>query len=494
MSSVAAAPVEIESIIRSAVEAKVADKGSVKLVAEMLRQVFVDGQSVDDVVNDNFLPRHIFEGYVKDVQAVLGKNATTYTTDAQNATPSNVVTPQDSATDCDSDDDLSLRLEESDDDLQEDAELPSGGADQLTPNGTGKNAEGRPTSEPVSEKTTPSSKPLKSYGKAVATPDGCVAVQSKRFPGVVLQFRPIQGSRGPKPVVGVKYRCGGCFQLAEKFDRLGVSMRSLRVVDGEIVDREPDNAGTSHGHLCLQSEVLKQLEEEFAQRRRSGRERRTPQAGDATAAASTTDSGSNEGLSGSRSTPASSAKRESAKKRCYETKEKANTDTTDRSTDGETPPPTAKRVRFAKALKTPKVEREADTECPPKVDENVPGDAATSKDNGAATEANGHGASMKPTEDEYLACFGKAIKTDDPSVVLYDNIFGSMYTFKLVHQKEVVKGGVQQVIRTYRCEDCVQAAQKQALKVDVPLVKTIDDVFVERDPDQPLGNSHFCMM
>ncbi|KAH7701775.1 hypothetical protein AAVH_31084 [Aphelenchoides avenae] len=82
MSSVAAAPVEIESIIQAVVEAKVADKGSVKHVADMLRQVFVDGQSVDDVVNDNFLPRHIFEGYVKDVQAVLGKNATM---DAQNA-------------------------------------------------------------------------------------------------------------------------------------------------------------------------------------------------------------------------------------------------------------------------------------------------------------------------------------------------------------------------------------------------------------------------
>ncbi|KAH7701776.1 hypothetical protein AAVH_31085 [Aphelenchoides avenae] len=399
------------------------------------------------------------------------------------------MTHQHSATDCDSDDALSLRLEESDDDYHEDAELPSGGADQLTPNGTDKNAEDRPTSEPVLEKPTPSSKPLKSFGKAVATPDGCIAVQSKRFPGVVLQFRPVMGSRGPKPV-GVRYRCGGCFQFAEKFDRLGVSMRSLRVVDGEIVDREPDNAGTSHGHLCLQSEVLKQLEEELAQRRRSGREHRTPQAGVANGAA---DIGSNEAPSSTGSIPASPKQRESAKKRRRETKEKANTDTADRSAEGETPPPTAKRVRFAKAGKTPKVEVAPETQCPPEVDQNVPGDAATSTANGVATEAEGNAASVKAADD-YSACFGKAIKTDDPSVVLYDNIFGGMYTFKLVHEKEVEKGGVKQVVRTYRCEDCVKAARKQTLKVDVPLVKTIDDVFVERDPDQPLGNSHFCMM
>ncbi|KAH7700556.1 hypothetical protein AAVH_32322, partial [Aphelenchoides avenae] len=87
----------------------------------------------------------------------------------------------------------------------------------------------------------------------------------------------------------------------------------------------------------------------------------------------------------------------------------------------------------------------------------------------------------------YSSKFGKAIRSDDPTVVFYEGVYGVTYRFKLVTEKAIKQNdGSRQVIRTYRCVACQKAKDEKSLKDDIPLVRTVDDVFVGRDPDQPL--------
>ncbi|KAH7726755.1 Protein PCF-11 a [Aphelenchoides avenae] len=78
--------------------------------------------------------------------------------------------------------------------------------------------------------------------------------------------------------------------------------------------------------------------------------------------------------------------------------------------------------------------------------------------------------------------FGPADVHDDGSV-RYKSIFGDTYVFSLVAERQATKDGA---------TTWFALVKRRHLMVDVPLVKTVDDQFVERDPAYPFGNIHLC--
>ncbi|KAH7721129.1 hypothetical protein AAVH_11365 [Aphelenchoides avenae] len=326
----------------------------------------------------------------------------------------------------------------------------------------------------------------KSFGMAIFTPDGTVAVESKRYPG---QFR-----------------------------SWGIKWRPIFVADGEIVGRDPDCAGTIYGHLCQQPELAAQLKKKFATRRLSERKRSAPARlhyGSKTESAE--DHHNASAASEPQKEPTSSNPSGPPRKRRREASSKAANDE-NKTASGDETPRLPKRSRPVLQLKNGNAVGPAPGQPSynAKYIRKVKAEAAEMKDGGKKAEEPDHmaapvgengvndsmlapkgdvdepaGATSKATA--YAANFGVAVKTMDPYVVQYENIFGETYTFKLVQEKQVTKDGAVQTVRTYRCQGCMDVKARDLIKGDVPLVKTIDDVFVERDPDHPLGNQHLCI-
>ncbi|KAH7713246.1 hypothetical protein AAVH_19413 [Aphelenchoides avenae] len=320
-----------------------------------------------------------------------------------------------------------------------------------------------------------------SFGKAAFTPDGCVSVESKRYP--------------------------------DQFKSSGIKCTPIFVADGEITGRDPDCAGTIYGHLCQQPELAAQLKKKFAARRLSERKRSAPaRLHYGLKPDSTEDQHDDKAASASPKGPASSKPSGPPRKRRRETYTKAANDENQAASGDETPR-LPKRSRTVLQLKNGNGVGPA----PGKPSNNakyirkVKAEVAEMKEGGEKAEELDH--VTAPPEDKelhqpvapkgdvagsaaaaskataYAANFGVAVKTTDPSVVLYENIFGDNYAFKLVQEKQVSRDDVVQTVCTYRCQGCMEVKARDQIKGDVPLVKTVDGEFVERDPDHPLGKT-----
>ncbi|KAH7713251.1 hypothetical protein AAVH_19418 [Aphelenchoides avenae] len=319
----------------------------------------------------------------------------------------------------------------------------------------------------------------KSFGKAIVTPDCSVAVESKRYP--------------------------------DQFKSWGIKSTPIFVADGEITGRDPDSAGTVYGHLCQQPELAAQLKEKFAARRLPERKRSAPARlhyGPKPVSTEHDDNAASESPKG----PASSKPSGPPRKRRRETSTKSANDENKAASGDETPrlpmrSRTVLQLKNGNAMGPALGQPSNNAKCIRKVKTEV----AEMKDGG--NKAEQPKAVIAPPEEKevpqpeaptgdvdesaaatskattYAANFGTAVKTSDPSVVLYENIFGENYAFKLVQEKQVTQDGVVQTVRTYRCQGCMEVKARDMIKGDVPLVKTIDGVFVERDPDHPLGKT-----
>ncbi|KAH7726561.1 hypothetical protein AAVH_05954 [Aphelenchoides avenae] len=90
--------------------------------------------------------------------------------------------------------------------------------------------------------------------------------------GVTLEFR-LHGSwRGDAR--RNHYHCVVCWRYLVRTKMFGVKTATICVLDGEIVDKDPDDAGTDHGHLCQELEKfgLQQSEANVGRRQSGARE------------------------------------------------------------------------------------------------------------------------------------------------------------------------------------------------------------------------------
>ncbi|KAH7700417.1 hypothetical protein AAVH_32463, partial [Aphelenchoides avenae] len=295
-----------------------------------------------------------------------------------------------------------------------------------------------------------------------------------------------------------------------QFKSWGIKWRPIFVANGEIVGRDPDCAGTIYGHLCQEPELAAQLKKKFTTRRLSERKRSAPARLHNASKPDTAEGQHNaSAASDPQKDPASSKPSGPPRKRRREASSKANDE--NKSASGDETPRLPKRSRPVLQLKNGNVVGPASGQPSnnAKYIRKVKSEVAEMKDGGENAQVPDHVAApvdendvndpmLAPKGDvdepaaatsnvtAYAANFGMAVKTMDPSVVQYENIFGGTYTFKLVQEKQVMKDGVVQTVRTYRCQGCMDVKARELIKGDVPLVKTIDDVFVERDPDHPL--------
>lgn len=59
--------------------------------------------------------------------------------------------------------------------------------------------------------------------------------------------------------------------ILDKLKAVGVKLAMLIVLDGVIIDRDPDDAGTNFGHMCQQPEKVAQLEKRLSRRGSAGK-------------------------------------------------------------------------------------------------------------------------------------------------------------------------------------------------------------------------------
>lgn len=242
----------------------------------------------------------------------------------------------------------------------------------------------------------------------------------------------MNGTGKPPDGRRVYYKCAGCAPICSRLKSAGVKQKWLSILNGEIVDHDPDDAGSSMGHLCQQPNVVADLQKALAN--------------------------------------------------------KANTESPSEPSTAPTPEETEDAEVEVLDIKPAILRRLA--ACPAGTTSATPTSSTTNNTPVPSTSgvlnAGGGGA-----VSAYSVNFGKATYADgNASSVLYESIYGVNYTFKLVGERRLNTGSM---VRTYQCEGCLQAASRAGIKLDVPLVKTVDDYFVERDPDRPLGNDHLCM-
>ncbi|KAH7705961.1 hypothetical protein AAVH_26819 [Aphelenchoides avenae] len=301
----------------------------------------------------------------------------------------------------------------------------------------------------------------------------------------------------------------------DQFKSWGIKCTPIFIADGEIIGRDPDCAGTVYGHLCQKPELAAQLQKKFAARRLSGRKRTAPaRLHDVAKPDSTEDHNNASASPAPQKVSASSKPSGPPRKRRRDASSKAVNDDNEAASGDETP---RQPMRSTPVLQV----KNGNATAPGQPSNNaryirqVKAEVAEMKDGGGKSHEQGH-VTAPPEEKElhqpvaptgdvyepaataskataYAANFGMAVKTMDPSVVEYENIFGDTYKFKLVQEKQVAKDDAMHTVCTYRCQGCMDVKAREQIKGDVPLVKTIDGVFVERDPDHPLGNQHLCI-
>ncbi|KAH7721574.1 hypothetical protein AAVH_10873 [Aphelenchoides avenae] len=286
--------------------------------------------------------------------------------------------------------------------------------------------------------------PPTTFGKANVMGEVRLGYPSRLYPGVELKFSRTY-SKASTGRSG--YKCLKCEPIAKMLRHIGVKLQTCVVLNGEIVDRDPDTAGTNFGHLCQQPERVAELK----------------------AAAP-----NGELVAPPQSTQA--------------------------------PPTTAPRQRkFPQGFASAGFEISEhalslydvvdDNGSSPSVTPAVPKKKRRRFIEGAHTHTTGTSGTPVPvhnTPGEQSMTFGKAIPTEDPTVVRFRGVFDDVYTFKQHQERCQVKDGRTVVVKTYRCLACSEAAAKKGIQLDLPFVKTVDGVFVERDPDCPLGNAHLC--
>ncbi|KAH7704608.1 hypothetical protein AAVH_28190 [Aphelenchoides avenae] len=470
----------IDYAILSVVREAIADEAEVQFVAKLLRQVFVDGKAVADVTEGRCVSADRIEAFVYEIEQVLATTAVDVkqeidvVEEVDEPTSEMDLPPQ-------SDDELSLELGLED-------------TDTTTGSSAAKHSQ---SNDRLQQKP-------QSFGKAVFTPDGCIVVESKRYPAVTLQFRAFESRRGRKSTLGASYHCSAC---------VGIKCTPIFVADGEIVGRDPDCVGTVYDHLCQKPELAAQFKKKFAVRRLSERKRSAPARLHDVPKPDSTEGQDNAFTAAAPPKDSTSSKPSGPpRKRRRETSTKAVNDENQATSGDETP---RLPVRYRPVLQLKNGSAPGQPSNNARYIRQVKAEAAEMKDVGEKAQEPGQ-VTTPPVEKEgsqpvapkedmgglaaatskataYAASFGMAVKTVDPSVVLYENIFGETYTFKLVQEKQVTKDGVAQTVGTYRCQGCMDVKAREQIKGDVPLVKTVDGVFVERDPDHPLGNQHLCI-
>ncbi|KAH7680450.1 hypothetical protein AAVH_41175, partial [Aphelenchoides avenae] len=228
-----------------------------------------------------------------------------------------------------------------------------------------------------------------------------------------------------------------------QFKSWGIKSTPIFVADGEITGRDPDSAGTVYGHLFQQPELAAQLKKKFAARRLSGRKRSAPARLHDTLKPANTD-GQNNGSAEPASEKASASSKPSGpprKRRREDSSKSANDENKVASADES--PRLPLRSRPVLQLKNGNAIRPAPGQPSnnAKFIRKVKTEAAEMKDGGnkaeehkdviAAPEEKEVPQPEAPTGDvdesaaatskatAYAANFGTAVKTTDPSVVLY---------------------------------------------------------------------------
>ncbi|KAH7723919.1 hypothetical protein AAVH_08511 [Aphelenchoides avenae] len=215
------------------------------LMSTALRRVLSEEASVEEAVGNGELAAEVLEKYVRQARSLLDKDGAS------------------AAASYDLFDDLD-RPSQASASEDENAEYPSPLASELNEIHARLNGILR-------QRIT---RPVRGYfGKANFDDKGRLVYESRFYPGTLRRrsndrLRKFSGTsfkfsrvKGNAENAGrINYRCAPCVRLAGKFRACGIKAQSITVLKNDIVDRDPDRAGTNVGHLCHQADLVAQLQ------------------------------------------------------------------------------------------------------------------------------------------------------------------------------------------------------------------------------------------